>query len=565
MECAAVPDRLSSEPAEPAPARSYLSPSSVLGESGRRDLLDTLESAAIVSVTSADGTILEVNRRFCEVSGYSREELVGHNHRLVNSGTHPTAFWADMYRTVAAGGVWRAEVRNRAKDGSIYWVDSTMKGFFGPDGRLSHIVSVRTDITALKAALDELAAARDQAQTALKAKSEFLANISHELRTPLTAVLGYADLLMENGDTSKAPLERLDCIQTIKRTGQHLLTVINDVLDLSKIEAGSMTVESIACSPARMLDEVRDFMQGRARAAGLDFRVCADGPVPDAVITDPTRLRQILLNLLGNAIKFTPAGSVRLTARATPIDADPANVRLEFDVEDTGLGIEPRAAEALFQPFSQADSSMSRRFGGSGLGLSISRRLAQMLGGGVTLVRTAPGRGSLFRLEFPCRLADSAEFERPTLALVQPDERGPLTARILLAEDGPDNQRLIAHLLRKAGAEVNVAANGKLALDAALSAEALGTPFDLILMDMQMPEMDGYTATAKLREAAYPRPIIALTAHALPEERQRCLNAGCDHYESKPIEKARLIAVCRRWAEAGSGRPAGDAGIAAAA
>lgn len=535
----------------------FLAPDCVLGEIGRRDLLNTLDAAAIVSVTTPDGTIVEANRQFCRISGYERHEIVGQNHRIVNSGVHSREFWSEMYRTVAAGGVWRAEVCNRAKDGSLYWVDSTMRGFFGPDGKLRHIVSVRNDITELKRTLAELGEARDQARSALQTKSEFLANMSHELRTPLTAVLGFADLLLEQGEASKAPLTRLDFLQTIRRSGRHLMSVINDILDISKIEAGRMDVEAVACSPEAMLNEVRTMLEPRALAKGLSFHTALDGPVPPWVLTDPTRLRQIILNLVGNAVKFTSAGVVRVTARYRDVGSEQF---LELDVEDSGQGIPPEVAEKLFEPFSQGDTSMSRRFGGSGLGLTISRRLAQMLGGGVELIRSAPNAGSHFRCTIKAPSApapaatpgtvDPARFPAPSQQVTS------LSGRILLAEDGADNQRLISFILRKAGASVISVTDGAQAIDAALSAKRLNQPFDLILMDMQMPELDGYTATTRLRAAGYDGPIIALTAHAMSEDRDRCLRAGCDEYATKPIDKPHLLELCRTWISRPSARAA---------
>jgi CheY-like chemotaxis protein len=288
-------------------------------------------------------------------------------------------------------------------------------------------------------------------------------------------------------------------------------------------------------------------MRPRARAKSLEFEICRDGEIPEAISTDPTRLRQILINLLGNAIKFTETGRVELVLRHRPAETGPI---LEFDVRDTGIGMTPQQAEQLFTPFLQADASMTRRFGGTGLGLAITARLAELLGGAIRVVRTAPQQGSWFRVHIAAEPSamqptSPATARAAAATAAQPADR--LCARILLVEDGPDNQRLIAHVLRKAGAEVTIAANGRVGADAALAADAAGRPFDVILMDMQMPILDGYSATALLRKNGYGRPIIALTAHAMTHDRERCLAAGCDEFVAKPIDRARLLETIRRY------------------
>ncbi len=395
------------------------------------------------------------------------------------------------------------------------------------------------------AALDR---ARDNADAANLSKSAFLANMSHEIRTPMTAILGFAQNLL---DLELPAAERLNNARTICRNGEHLLQLINDILDISKIEAGKLEVERIRCSPVQVVAEVQSLMQVGADAKRLPMHVEFIGRIPETIETDPTRLRQILVNLLGNAIKFTEAGSVRLVTR---IVEGPA---LQFEVIDTGIGMTPAQLQRLFQPFAQADSSKTRRFGGTGLGLTISRRLAEMLGGTVT-VNSASGEGSAFTVTIATGALDGIPLlDNPTQALTlkmespsapQPEDLG-LDCRILLAEDGPDNQRLITHLLRKAGAEVTVAENGRQAVEAALAAHNGGNPFDVILMDMQMPVMDGYEASALLRAKGYRGAIVAFTAHAMASDREKCLAAGCDEYASKPIDRGQLLATIRRQLE----------------
>jgi PAS domain S-box-containing protein len=410
-------------------------------------------------------------------------------------------------------------------------------------------------------AMEELYGA---AEAATRAKSEFLANMSHEIRTPMTAILGYAELISDSLDccmvcpshsTCETRSENRTHAQTIRRNGEYLLEIINGILDLSKIEAGKLQIEQVACAPGAILADVVSLMRVRADAKGLALKLEYAGPCPESILTDPTRLRQVLINLVGNAIKFTKSGEVRIVARL--IDHDTPKPRLACEVVDTGIGMTPQQVDGLFQPFQQADASTSRKFGGTGLGLAISKRLAEMLGGDIR-VSSTPGKGSTFTLTIDTGpLSGVTMLDRPSEAIAAPTPahsngrpRGSQTlvnCRILLAEDGPDNQRLIAFLLKRAGAEVTLAENGQVAYDEALAAQARGEPFDTILMDMQMPLMDGYAATRKLRKHGHTGPIIALTAHAMAEDRQQCLDAGCDDYATKPIDRDRLINMMVRF------------------
>jgi PAS domain S-box-containing protein len=462
------------------------------------------------------------------------------------------------------------------RSGEVKWVAVSGQAVWDESGKPIRMSGSMQDITGRKSAEDatrrandmlrealererhaalELEFAKEAADAANRAKSDFLANMSHEIRTPMTAILGYADLLT---DPDMSDAERVRHVETVRRNGEHLLTIINDILDVSKIEAGRMAVECIDCDPVRILDEVLGSARVRAVEKGIQVSVVYETPLPRMIRSDPTRIRQIVWNLVSNAMKFTDSGDV--TVRVRFLD-QPAPF-LELDVEDSGIGMTPEEAARLFRPFTQADTSMARRFGGTGLGLTISKRLAQMLGGDLTLQRSAPGEGTCFRV----RLA-ATEFAQ--LAIITADDcEGPAAeasgsatqnavvtlngARILVAEDGPDNQRLIGHVLRKAGADLTIVENGQLAVDAVLAAISRQRPFDIVLTDMQMPIMDGYTAAKTLRKIGYRGPIIALTAHAMTGDREKCIDAGCNDYATKPINPKQLIAALRKHIDSGT-------------
>ena len=401
----------------------------------------------------------------------------------------------------------------------------------------------------------ELIKALRIARDAAASRMQFLANMSHEIRTPLTAILGFAEMLREPG-TSEA--DRAEQLAILERNSQNLLRLVNDVLDLSKLEAKQLLLEAAPMYLPELVAELLQLMRPQAKEKGLELAVELVGPCPEALVTDRLRVRQILLNLLGNAIKFTGSGSVVLRVGAQPLPSGPG---LAFAVCDTGIGIPAERLPALFEPFVQADASTSRRFGGTGLGLSISRRLAELLGGTVAVV-SEPGRGSTFTLVLPAgeRAVGSplqSLQELAPLATRKPvvGPRPRLQGRILIAEDGADNQRLLSTILTRAGAEVVLVGNGEAAVAAALQSQADGAPFPLILMDMQMPVLDGYTATRQLRAQGWQAPIVALTAHAMEGDRERCLAEGCDGYETKPVRAERLIEVCRRHGLGISDRP----------
>jgi len=404
--------------------------------------------------------------------------------------------------------------------------------------------TIRRQIHVIEDANAAVSHAREVAEAASQAKGEFLANMSHEIRTPITAIVGFSDMMLDPEQTLS---DRLDSVQTVRRNAKHLLELINDILDLSKIEARKMTVEKIDCDLPQLMVDLTSMLRPRAQEKGVAFHLRFEGPTAQTIKTDPLRLRQVLMNLAGNAIKFTSAGEASIIVRCNPT-AGPAGSVIRFDVTDTGLGLTPDQAARLFQPFTQADGSTTRKFGGTGLGLTISRQLAELLGGGIT-IRSESGKGSTFSLAIDGGDLTGVQMVQglteSTLAPTPSAEETrvvSLLGNILLAEDGRDNQRLIGAHLRKAGAQVTVAENGRLAVELARS-----QPFDVILMDMQMPELDGYGATSELRGRGFTLPIIALTAHAMTGDREKCLRAGCTDYLTKPIDKALLLGTVDRY------------------
>jgi signal transduction histidine kinase/ActR/RegA family two-component response regulator len=386
----------------------------------------------------------------------------------------------------------------------------------------------------------ELNAARVEAERASQAKTQFLANMSHEIRTPMTAILGFTELILE--EASSLPADAREQLTVVRRNGNHLLALLNDILDIARIEAGRLEVEQIPMSPGQLVSEVASSLRMRAKGKGLELGVRFVTAIPDTVSCDPTRVRQVLMNLVGNAIKFTPSGRVDVDISYAPQDQE-----LKVEIRDTGIGIPEDKLPTLFRSFDQIDSSMTRRFGGTGLGLAISKRLSKLLGGDCT-AESIEGVGSTFT--FTCRAAMAHDAELVELAgeavasldhgESEAEAETPLAVRILLAEDGYDNQRLICQILRKAGAAVVVAQNGRIAIQRMQHEQ-----FDLILMDMAMPEMDGYEATQTLRHMGFSLPIIALTAHAMTSDRARCLEAGCTDYLAKPVDRAQLLATIR--------------------
>jgi len=488
-----------------------------------------------------------VNQRWETITGMDAEASLGSGWMSVIHPEDCQSFGTKWSAALSRGKEFSAEYRVLTPKGASRWVRCRATALHDEDEDITGYVGTMEDITEAKQAEVEMQRAMEAAEATSRSKSEFLANMSHEIRTPMTAILGYAELLLRQ---NLEETERLNCLTTIRRNGQHLLNVINDILDISKIEAGKMTVERIGCSPGQILADIGMLMRGRAWEKGLGFELQFAGPIPAMIQSDPTRLRQVLMNLVGNAIKFTQSGGIKMVASVDSKDtSDPL---LKVEVVDTGIGLTIEQRMRLLKPFTQADTSTTRKFGGTGLGLAISMKLSEMLGGGIA-IKSTPGKGSAFTVSvktgplFGVAMYRSPEEAPDATPAAVPVENIKLKGRVLLAEDGVDNQDLISFHLRDAGLEVEVVPDGLQAYEAAVKSMRIGVPFDVILMDMQMPEMDGYTATRRLRNDGYVRPIVALTAHAMGGDKQKCIAAGCSDYVTKPIEWDRLLTMLQQF------------------
>ena len=621
-----------------------------------------LDQHAIVSMTDLQGCITYANGKFTQISGYSQAELLGQNHRIVNSGQHPPSFFLEMWNTIAQGQVWHGEICNRSKEGVPYWVDATVVPLMGVDGLPEQYIAIRTDITVRKTMearlaeqlrfvevlleatpiaiylkdpqgryqrfnkafeelfgiqrsawigktvfdlvqgeaaqrmdekdralyahggiqtyeaafrnhlsgelheglywkapltdsrgvvtglvgtiLDiteknrieqELRDAKRNAEAASQAKSDFLANMSHEIRTPMNGVIGMTDLALELGES---PVQR-EYLRIVKNSAQSLMVILNDVLDFSKIEAGKLNIETVRFALPQTVEETLQTLRSRAVQKGLKLESSLQPELPDAVLGDPVRLRQVLTNLCDNAIKFTAQGGVTISVGCAPLSQ---GHELHFVVRDTGIGIARDKQAHVFEAFTQADTSTTRRFGGTGLGLTICARLVQLMGGRIWL-DSVEGQGSSFhftlQVQSALSLPDSAALPQPPAPSV---ERSLL---VLLVEDHPINQVLATTLLKKWGHTVVLAHNGQQAVD------LFGTQaWDIVLMDMQMPVMGGLDATRLIRAAEPPGqriPIVAMTANAMEADRQACLQGGMDDHLAKPFNASALQAMLERF------------------
>ena len=628
-------------------------------KSGLRALANqkfALDQHAIVSITDTHGTILYANDRFCEISGYPREELIGHNHRLVKSAVHGPEIFTDLWGTITLGQVWHGEICNRSKSGSLYWVSATIVPLVGANGKPEQYIAIRTDISDRKRMEAELSdqlalfeglietlplpvyikdtegrylrlnrafelfmdirredfinqtlyellapedayfhtvrdsdliasggtqtyetvvrghdqrshdaiyrkaaltrhdgsvygllgiiiditerkqtetamqQAKEAAEAASQAKSEFLANMSHEIRTPMNGIIGMTDLALDTALTE----EQREFLSIVKSSAESLLTIINDILDFSKIEAGKLLVEEISYDLHRVISDTLKTMALRAHEKDIELVLEVMPDVPRHVLGDPSRLRQVLVNLIGNAIKFTAVGEIVL--RTELGSSEGGQLRVQFAVRDTGVGIAPEKQQAIFDAFTQEDTSTTRRYGGTGLGLSISRRLVELMNGRIWL-ESEPGKGSIFYFELELK----RDAEPPEASTSHVDLRG---KRILVVDDNDTNRRILNGMLGHWEISTTLASSGKAALE--ILRDMPGA-FDCILLDAHMPEMDGYELAVNIHSTMnITAPMIMLSSGAMRGDGQRCQEVGISGFFSKPISSEELLAaLCR--------------------
>ncbi|MGI9127280.1 MAG: ATP-binding protein [Roseomonas sp.] len=480
-----------------------------------------------------DCPIIYANPAFYRITGYAEEEVIGRNCRFLQGpGTNPRHIQA-MRDAIEQGKAIDVEIVNHRKDGSRFVNELHLSPVLGEDGEVRYIFGIQHDVSAREQFARDAERARRAAERANAEKSDFLAFMSHEIRTPMNGVMGTISLLLD----TTLDAEQHAYAETARRCGELLLATVNEMLDLSRIEAGHLAIEEEAFDLAAPVAEVLDLLAPAVAEKGIRLSASIDPLLPARVIGDARRLRQVLLNLADNAVKFTAAGGVGIR-----VERAEANGLVRFAVADTGIGMPPEVQARLFGRFAQGGPETARRYGGSGLGLMICKRLVGLMGGRIVLAST-PGKGSTFSFEIPLRpIAESGRppstlLPRPALAKPLPGARG----RVLIAEDGEANQLVAAAILRKAGYAVDLARDGEEALGAARTAA-----YDLVLMDVRMPRMDGLAATAAIRGLEGPAgrvPIIAMTAAAMPDEVARCLEAGMDAHVAKPMDLTALLAA----------------------
>jgi PAS domain S-box-containing protein len=499
-----------------------------------------LDASSIVEVTDNNGVMKYVNENFCKISQYSSEELIGKSHRIINSAYHSKELMRNLWTTISGGKIWRDEIKNKAKDGSFYWVLTTIIPFIDFTGKPYQYVAIRTDITEQKRIENELLEAKEQAELAtsyaeiaqskaedaVKSKQQFLSNMSHEIRTPMNAIIGFTKVLLKTDLTAK----QKEYLTAIKLSGDALIVLINDILDLAKVDAGKMSFENIPFKLASSIGSMLHLFETKIQEKNLKLIREYDQRVPEILMGDPVRLHQIIVNLVSNAVKFTSTGSI--TVSVLQLDEDEEKVTIQFSVTDTGIGIPEDKKESIFDNFQQASSNTSRIFGGTGLGLSIVKQLVEPQGGTIQ-VESEINEGSRFSFILSFLKTNDIDISLNDIIELDVEIKD---IKVLVVEDMALNQLLIRTLLDDFGFSSDITANGKLAI------EKLATKkYDIILMDLQMPEMNGFEATKHIRNILKSDiPIIALTADVTTVDLAKCKEVGMNDYIAKPVDERLL-------------------------
>jgi len=485
-----------------------------------------------IIITNTDALIIDCNPAAGRLTGYGREELMGRNPRILSSGIHTAGFYKHLWQTLTSGRVWQGTFRNLRKNGTPYWIEASISPIKDQDGKITQHVAVSRDITRRKQQLEALRQAKREAQAANNAKSEFVANISHEIRTPMNAILGFTDLCLEG---ELEPTQR-KYLGNVKESAHAMLSLINEILDFSKIEAGKLAIESIPFNLQKELLLIKSMTRQLIHTKKVQLQLVQPGGLDDSwLLGDPLRLKQVLTNLTSNAVKFTNHGKIQIAVREMARNDE--RIKLEFVVCDTGIGMDVEKLENIFRPFSQADSSTTRKFGGTGLGLTISSQLVEQMGG-LIQVESELGIGSTFYFQLCFPLLNEQDLPQEPADQLHRSFKQLRNTRVLLVEDNEINRDLATEVLSRNQLVVDSACNGQEALD-----KLQQSSYDLVLMDIQMPIMDGYEATWAIRNQLklVELPIIALTASTSSVVREKCIRAGMDDYISKPIDIQELM------------------------
>lgn len=494
------------------------------------DFRNAISATSMVVISDFHGMIVYVNDNYSQASGFRKSELMGKPIRLFDSDFQTKAFYVEMRQTITSGKIWKGEMKEKSKNGEYYWVDATVVPLLNSKGKPIKYISFKVDISRIKNSEESYLKAKEEAERALEIKAEFLSNMSHEIRTPMNAIIGLTDIvLLEDLD-----LKVRDNLKLVTQSASNLLVIINDILDFSKIEAGKIDIEDISFDFNYQIQHVFKLMNLKSELKNLSFYIDIDKNIPRFLIGDPVRLNQILLNLIGNSIKFTLKGSVKLVVKL--LEEKNNRALIKFAIQDTGVGISKERQAHIFDSFIQADIEVTRRFGGTGLGLTITKKLLHLMGSDI-YVESSIGKGSNFYFELVFQITDEEEIRAQSQNLKEKSIEG---LNILVMEDNLINQKVITQFLSKWGCEVTVAINGEYGLQ-----EMNNQKFDIVLMDLQMPVMDGYKATKEIRKGKAGLdhiriPIIALTADAFPETKDRVINCGMNDLVSKPFKSAIL-------------------------